>query len=88
MDTIHFEIRKNQRCIPDIIIDLLFGFGVSSNSGKDAEIISFSKKSLKTLKKYFGKQLYKHLQEYRDCYIVASNGKVITTGRRYKHIKR
>lgn len=83
----HAEKRMQQRGIPPLLVDWLYNYGKSLFDNHGAEILFFSKKSSRLLKRDIGSIIYRKIEHLLDCYLIHSNGVVITVGRRYKRLK-
>lgn len=84
-NTIHSEVRGQQRGVPPIIVDLLLQFGVREHDASGGEILYFDKRSKKKVEIYAG-GLFGKLNEHMDAYAVIASGKLITVGSRFKRI--
>lgn len=84
-NTMHSEIRQQQRGVPPIIVDLLIKFGNREHDARGGEVLYFDKKSKKKVETYVG-GLFGKLNEHMDAYAVIASGKLITVGSRYKRI--
>lgn len=84
-NTMHSEIRQQQRGIPPIIVDLLIRFGNREHDARGGEVLYFDKKSKKKVETYVG-GLFGKLNEHMDAYAVIASGKLVTVGSRYKRI--
>lgn len=74
----HAKKRRQQRSIPEAVIDLLLDFGDETHLGSGVTSFSFRKKSWKCAAKYLGARA-KCFERYRSCYVVvADNGTIIT----------
>lgn len=84
-NTMHSEIRQQQRGVPPIIVDLLIKFGNREHDERGGEVLYFDKKSKKKVETYVG-GLFGKLNEHMDAYAVIASGKLVTVGSRYKRI--
>lgn len=76
----HANARKQQRCIPDIVRDLVLDFGIASPAGDGADRFTFDRKSWRQVEAYLGLQA-KHFAKYRNAFVLlSSDGVVITEG--------
>lgn len=74
----HAKKRRQQRSIPETVIDLLLDFGDETHLGGGVTSFAFRKKSWKCAAKSLGAQA-KYFERYRSCYlIVANDGTIIT----------
>lgn len=80
--TKHAAQRVQQRSIPPLFIDLLQQFGERQSAGGGAEKLAFTKRGWRRVQKHFG-PLAKHLDSYRNVYLVSADGCVITVGHRH-----
>lgn len=85
-NTIHAEVRSQQRGVPQIIVDLLMRFGEREPSSGSTEIVYFSRASRKRVQSYVGGMLGK-MNEHLNAYAVVHDGSVVTVGPRFKRIK-
>lgn len=84
-NTMHSEIRQQQRGVPPIIVDLLIRFGNREHDARGGEVLYFDKKSKKKVETYVG-GLFGKLNEHMDAYAVIASGKLVTVGSSYKRI--
>jgi hypothetical protein len=84
-NTMHSEVRQQQRGVPPIIIDLLIKFGNREHDARGGEVLYFDKRSKKKVEKYVG-GLFGKLNEHMDTYAVIASGRLITVGNRYRRI--
>lgn len=84
-NTMHSEIRQQQRGVPPIIVDLLIRFGNREHDARGGEVLYFDKKSKKKVETYVG-GLFGKLNEHMGAYAVIASGKLVTVGSRYKRI--
>lgn len=84
-NTLHSELRSQQRGIPPIMVDLLLKFGNREHDSNGGEVLYFDKKSKKKVETYAG-GLFGKLNEHMDTYAVIASGKLVTVGNRYKRI--
>ena len=79
--TKHAESRVQQRCIPQLVLDLLLDYGAIEHQRGGTELIYFKTKNFEKARK----QVERMLQEFdklRDAYLVKSNqgeGDIIIT---------
>lgn len=86
--TVHANIRCQQRGIPPLVVDLLLEFGRREHDHAGAEIVYFDQRARKRIETYAGELIGK-LSSHLDSYaVVAVDGKIITSGIRYKKINR
>lgn len=84
----HAKERRQQRAIPNMMIDLLLQFGSSESAGPGTSMMFFDKVSRRRVKAYAG-QLANILNEHLDLYaVVGDDMKVITVGHRMVRVLR
>lgn len=90
MVTKHAEVRRQQRCIPPLIDQWLDQYGEERYDGRGGIIRFFSRASIRSMERAFGRAPVRKLSEYLNAYKVESNkdGCTITIGHRYKRIIR
>ena len=76
--TRHAQLRMQQRSIPSMVIDLLVDFGDSAAAGAGACSYFFSKRSWRRVCRHAGAAA-KHLERWRNVYIIMSDDGVIVT---------
>ena len=87
MEYDHSKKRRQQRGIPKLIIEWLLEFGeVVRLHGSD--LYYFSNKSKKAIRHYAGRRILQLMKRYMDAYLIFKDGYVVTTGHRYKKIRR
>jgi hypothetical protein len=75
----HAGVRKQQRVIPQSIVDALLDFGMRRPAGTGIEKCYFDKRAWRHYAAYLGHEA-RHFERYRSVYvIVAETGSVITT---------
>lgn len=84
----HADTRKQQRAIPQLIIDWLMDYGASIHTGDGDEIRYFDKISRKRITSVAGEQVVKKLSELLNTYLVMHGNCIITVGYRDKHLLR
>lgn len=83
----HAHIRQQQRCIPQMIIDLIIGYGATESAGSGVTKHYFDKHARRRLKAYAG-SVASLLDEHLNCYVVTGDdGTVITVAHRIDRIK-
>jgi hypothetical protein len=87
--THHAATRAQQRCIPPLVIDLLYQFGAREPSANGTYKMFFDKASRRHVRAYVG-QLARVVEEHLDVYAVISDEEnvIITTAHRLKRIRR
>lgn len=86
--TLHASVRRQQRAIPPMLIDLLIRFGASEPSGDGTLKYYFDKSSRRQVMAYAG-AFARALEEHMDLYaVVAADSSVITVAHRDERIRR
>lgn len=89
MNTIHYQIRAQQRGIPPLVDELLDRYGQEEHDGHGAITVYLSKSSIREMERDFGRRPVARLSEWFDAYKVRStNGMTITVGHRTRRIWR
>jgi hypothetical protein len=90
MNSIHSEIRAQQRGIPPLVTDLLDRFGQAQYDGHGGLIRFFNNKSVRRMEKAMGREPVRCLSQWLDAYKVVSvsDGETITIGHRHQRIFR
>jgi hypothetical protein len=88
--TKHAACRAQQRCIDPLLDEWLDRFGEEEYDGRGYIRKYFSKKSIRSMERAFGRESVRRYADKLHVYKVESSrsGDVITTGYRTKHIKR
>jgi hypothetical protein len=88
--THHAAIRSQQRGIPPLIDLWLDQYGEEEYDGHGGIRRYFSRASIRTMEREFGREPLSKLSEYFNSYKVSSsnNGQTITVGHRTKRVKR
>jgi hypothetical protein len=86
----HARTRAKQRGIPPLIEQWLDRYGEEDYDGHGGCRLYFSKRSIRTMERDFGREPLRKLDEWLDVYKVedSRSGEVITVGRRYRHLLR
>lgn len=76
----HANIRRQQRTIPPMIAEIIIEYGESRDAGEGAQKFALTKKSMRALRQFAGRELAKAIEPYRNrnAYVVASSGRIIT----------
>ena len=83
----HAQIRKQQRAVPQIIVEWLQDYGCVTRK-EGADVYYLDKKSRRKLKKDIGSVPYRRMEDLLDAYVViADDGSIVTVGWRYKRLK-
>lgn len=86
--TRHASVRRQQRAISPLILDLLLMFGKGESAGAGVEKVYFDRKARKKLAAYAG-PLAPALAEHLNSYAVMdSSMQIITVGHRTQRIHR
>lgn len=86
--TQHASLRRQQRAIPPLLIDLLLQFGASEPSGDGTSKYFFNKSARRQVMAYAG-SFARALEEHLDLYaVVAADNSVITVAHRDARIRR
>lgn len=81
--TRHGALRRQQRSIPNAVIEGLIDFGEERHDRRGCISYSFSKRSWRCYARHLGDNVKKY-ERYRSVYVVvAENGAVITTAWRH-----
>ena len=88
--TKHAQKRTQQRAIPDMAVKVIRHYG-KRRYHKGAEVYCIDKKARALLEQYLqtymSKQEYRKIVKHLDCYIVVSDGDVITVAHRNIRLK-
>lgn len=88
MNSCHADVRAQQRGIPPLIVDWLERFGEEVYDHRGCVVLHFSKRSVRCLERNVGREPVRRMSEYLQCYaVLTTDGKVITVGKRFKHIR-
>lgn len=86
--TKHADLRRQQRAIPPLLLDILLQFGTNKPSGDGTTKVFFDKTARRRVNTYAG-PLAGMLQEHLDLYaVVSSDNKVVTVAHRAERIRR
>ena len=89
--TRHAEIRSQQRGIPKIVAQLLYGYG-ERNHHKNGVVYTLNRRALSRLENELSRRQFQEIAKYSECYIVVSRAyEIITVGyrkMRFKHNKK
>ena len=89
MNTLHAQIRSQQRGIPPLIEQWLDLYGTEEYDGKGAVIVYLCKRSIRCMERDFGKRPVSRMSEWLNAYKVRSTGgETITIGFRLNRIRR
>jgi hypothetical protein len=88
--TQHAAVRSQQRGIPPLIDQWLDQYGEEVYDGHGGIRLYFSRASIRTMEREFGREPLARLSEYLNSYKIASShdGQTITVGHRIKRIRR
>lgn len=89
MNTKHSEVRAQQRCIPQLVDQLLDLYGQEEYDGHGAVVIYLNKNSIRNMERDLGRRPVSRLAEWFDAYKVRGvDGKTITIGYRTRRVWR
>jgi len=88
MTSKHASDRMQQRGIPPLIVNWLMAFGHHEHDGKGGVIHYFDKISRRRLSSEFGSAVVRRLDDYLDAYLVRYGDVIVTTGWRFKRVRR
>ena len=87
--TLHGAQRKQQRCVPPIVIDWVIQYGVRRPTGGGVEHIELDKPGRRDLAREIGSWTYTRLEPKLNAFVVLdAHGRVITTGYRTRRRRR
>lgn len=88
--TKHAKTRAQQRCIPPLIDEWLDRFGEEEYDGHGGIRKYFSRRSIRSMQREFGREPVRRMSDYFDAYKVESSrdGSTWTTGHKHKRMKR
>ena len=87
--TNHAAVRKQQRGIPESVLDCLMEFGKISYDNRGGEVLSFDKLSKQRCLTVMGKEIYRRLDGHFNVYAVRGlDGSLLTVGHRCKKLHR
>ncbi len=87
--TDHARSRVQQRGIPEPVIEGLLSFGRTTHDHHGSEVLYFDHQARSVLRKIWGSETYKRLEQKLDAYlVVGDDGSIITVGHRTKRIVR
>lgn len=80
--TIHSQQRSQQRCLPPIVHHWLSEFGEEAYDGHGGIRVFFSRRSIRTMEREFGRHFIRENRKYLQAYRVESSrgGAIITAG--------
>lgn len=85
--TKHASVRKQQRGIPESVLDCLMEFGKASHDNRGGEVFYFDKRAKQRCQAVMGKEMYRRLDGHFDVYAVRSlDGALVTVGHRHKRM--
>ncbi|MCL1860184.1 MAG: hypothetical protein FWG52_01440 [Proteobacteria bacterium] len=90
MQTRHAQIRAQQRGIPPFIDQLLDQYGHEEYDGRGCVVMYFDKNSIRKMEHDMGKGIVRRFANLLCAYKIRSSvdGCTLTTGHRYKRIRR
>lgn len=88
--TKHAKVRAQQRCIPPLIDEWLDRFGEEEYDGRGGIRKYFSRRSIRSMQREFGREPVRRMHDYFDAYKVEDSrgGATVTIGHRDKRLKR
>lgn len=85
--TKHASVRKQQRGIPESVLNCLLEFGKASHDNRGGEVIYFDKRAKQRCLTVMGREIYRRLDGHFDVYAVRSlDGALVTVGHRHKRM--
>ena len=85
--TKHASVRKQQRGIPESVLDCLLEFGKASHDRRGGEVLYFDKRAKQRCLTVMGKEMYRRLDGHFDVYAVRSlDGALVTVGHRHRRM--
>lgn len=85
----HAEVRQQQRGIRRDVLECLVAYGRREHDHAHCEIIYFDSKAIERVKREVGSQASQLASDHRDVYaVIDSDGRIVTTGHRYRRILR
>jgi len=87
--TAHASSRMQQRGLPPLVLDWLQAYGRELHDHRGATILHFDKRARRRLERAVGREPVRRMKAWLSAYAVVSpDGHVITTGHRFKRIRR
>ncbi len=87
--TQHAEARMQQRGVQMATLDWLLDYGAKTHDHHGATVVYFDKKAKSRLLKASGPEQLRVMEKQLNAYaVVASDGAVVTVGRRHRRIRR
>ena len=86
--TTHAKVRVQQRAISPFIIEALLDNGRRIPAGDGCEKVFLDKRSRRNLRRKWGTQVTKRLEDLLDVSVVVKDGSVVTAMHRTERIKR
>ena len=86
--TSHAKARVQQRAISPFIVEALLDNGRRVPAGNGCEKVFFDKRSRRNLRRKWGIQVAKRLEDLLDVSVVVKDGSVVTAMHRTEAIKR
>ena len=87
--TEHARSRVKQRGIPEPVIEGLLSFGQAAHDHRGSEVLYFDHQARSRLRRVWGDETYKRLEQKLDAYLVVGHdGAIITVGHRTRRIAR
>lgn len=87
--TNHAAVRKQQRGIPESVLECLMEFGKISHDNRGGEVLSFDKRAKQRCLTVMGKEMFRKLDGHFGVYAVRGpEGEIVTVGHRCKKMHR
>lgn len=85
----HAHVRLQQRGIRKEVLECLLAYGRREHDHHQCEVVYFDVRSVEFIRRELGLEATQLVCDHREVYaVVDSNGCIVTTGHRYKRIKR
>ncbi len=89
MNTMHAQIRAQQRGIPPMVDELLDRYGHEEHDGHGGVVLYMNKTSIRQMERDLGRRPVARLSEWLDAYKVkGADGRTITVGHRTRRLWR
>lgn len=86
--TRHARLRKQQRSVPNVIIDWLMSYGTRLTQDGGGLMV-WDKPARRRLRRRLGRRIYKKVEDFLDVYVaLAEDGSIATVGHHYKKFRR
>lgn len=85
----HAEVRLRQRGIRKDVLECLIAYGRREHDHHRCEVVFFDVRSVECVRRELGLAVTQLVIDHREVYaVVDSDGHIVTTGHRYKRIRR